>query len=41
MSQSRVSNLAILSIGNELVKNIDFDEVINKFEAVKARKVKF
>ena len=41
MSQSRVSNLAILSIGNELVKNIDFDEVINKFAAVKDRKVKF
>ena len=41
MSQSRVSNLAILSIENELVKDIDFDEVINKFAAVKARRVKF
>ena len=41
MSQSRISNLAILSIENELVKDIDFDEVINKFAALKARKVKF
>ena len=28
MSQSSVSNLVILSIENELVKNIGFDEVI-------------
>ena len=41
MSQSRVFNLVILTIENELVKENDFDEVINKFEAVKARKVKF
>ena len=41
MSQSRISNLAILSIENELVKDIDFDEVINKFADVKARRVKF
>ena len=38
MSQSSVSNLVILSIENKLVKKIDFDEVINKFAAVKARK---
>ena len=41
MSQSSVSNLVILSIENELVKDIDFDEVINKFAAVKSRKVHF
>ena len=41
MGQSRLSDLAILSIENELAKDIDFDEVINKFAALKARKGKF
>ena len=41
MSQSSVSNLVILSIKNELVKENDFDEVINMFAAVKSRKVNF
>ena len=40
MSQSSVSNLVILSIENELLKNIDFNEVINKFSAVEAIKDK-
>ena len=41
MSQSSVSNLVILSIEKIVSENIDFDEVINKFVAVKARKVNF
>ena len=40
MEQSRLSSLSILSIENELVKDIDFDEVINKFAGLKARRVK-
>ncbi|KAF7642593.1 hypothetical protein LDENG_00255250 [Lucifuga dentata] len=41
MGQSRLSSLVILSIESELVKYIDFDEVIHKFAALKARKGKF
>ena len=40
MEQSRLSSLSILSIENELVKDIDFDEIINKFAGLKARRVK-
>ncbi len=41
MGQSRLSNLAILSIESELAKSIDFDEVVDKFAALNARKGKF
>lgn len=41
MRQTRVSDLAILSIENELASNIDFDEVISNFAALKVRKVSF
>ena len=39
MGQERLSGLAVLSIENEATKNIDFDDVINDFAALKARKV--
>jgi len=41
MSDLRLRNLAILSIEHELADDIDFDEIINDFALVKARKVKF
>ncbi|XP_056392625.1 zinc finger MYM-type protein 1-like [Hyla sarda] len=41
MGQSRLSDLALLSVESELVQTIDFDEVINSFAALKARKAKF
>lgn len=41
MGQSRLSELAILSIESEFVKSIDFDKVIDDFAALKARKTKF
>ena len=41
MSQSRLSDLAILSIESEFVKNIDFDDVIDKFTGLKVRKGTF
>ncbi|ESO02949.1 hypothetical protein HELRODRAFT_81078, partial [Helobdella robusta] len=41
MGQSRLSDLAILSIERDLAKKVDFDEVINKFASLKARKGKF
>ena len=40
MTQSRISNLAILSIERELANSIDFDNVINEFASLKARKIK-
>ncbi|KAL4142012.1 hypothetical protein QTP88_004544 [Uroleucon formosanum] len=40
MGQERLSNLAILSIENEVTREIDFQEVIDKFAAIKSRKVK-
>ena len=40
MSQSRLSGLSILSIENEIARDIDFDEVINNFAAIKSRKKK-
>ncbi|KAL4089249.1 hypothetical protein QTP88_024307 [Uroleucon formosanum] len=36
----RFSNLAILSIENEVTREIDFEEVIDEFAAIKSRKVK-
>lgn len=41
MSQSRLSNLAILSIENELAHRISFEEVIDKFAKAKVRKQDF
>jgi hypothetical protein len=41
MSESRLTNLAILSIEKESTNKIDFNRVIETFAAVKARKVKF
>ena len=41
MGQSRLSNLALLSIENGMVKDIDFDDVIDKFAALKTRKGNF
>ena len=40
MTQSRMSNLAILSTERELANSIDFDKVINQFASLKARKIK-
>jgi len=38
MSQERLSSLSVLSIENGFAKDIDFEEVINSFASVKARK---
>ena len=38
MSQERLSGLALLSIENERVKNLDFRKVIQQFASVKARR---
>lgn len=40
MSSTRLSNLAILSIEQELAVNIDFDKVISDFAARKARRIR-
>ena len=41
MGQSRLSNLALLSIESDIAKDIDFDDVIGRFAALKTRKGKF
>lgn len=41
MSQSRVSDLAILSVEREQTEKTDFNKVIDKFASVKARKIHF
>ena len=41
MGQSRLSDLAILSIESDTVKDIDFDEVIDRFAVLKSRKGHF
>lgn len=41
ISQSRLTNLATLSIENEIAENIDFGVLIREFADRKARKVKF
>ena len=38
MTQSRISKPAILSIERELANSIDFDNVMNEFASLKARK---
>lgn len=40
MSQERVTNLMVLSIEHRLARTLDYDELINSFAAVKARKKK-
>lgn len=40
MGQERLSNLSILSIENEVAGEISFEDVIDKFAAIKSRKVK-
>lgn len=39
MGQDRLSNLSVLSIERETVDSIDFDSIIDRFAAAKARKV--
>lgn len=41
MSQSRLSNLALLSIEHKIAKTMDMDDVISKFANLKARKKHF
>jgi hypothetical protein len=41
MSQIRLNGLAILSIKNQLVMQINFNETISQFADVKARRKKF
>jgi len=41
MSQQRLSSLSVLSIEIDFAKDIDFEEVINSFASVKARKRTF
>lgn len=39
IGQERLSNLSIISIEYNIVKNINYDDVINEFAEMKARKV--
>ena len=39
MGQSRLTDLAILSIESELAKDSDFDEVIRDFDEIKVWRV--
>ncbi|RUM29574.1 MAG: hypothetical protein DSY42_06210 [Aquifex sp.] len=39
MSQARLNSLAIISIENERAKNVNFDDVIDKFADAKARRM--
>lgn len=41
MTQSWPSNLGVLAIEHEAIQNINFDQVISEFAAVKARKRNF
>ena len=41
MSQSKLSDLAILFLESVFVKNIDFDDEIDKFASLKVRKGTF
>jgi hypothetical protein len=40
MSQERLTNSAILSIENEITKNIDFEDIIEDFASKNSRKIK-
>lgn len=39
MVQEKLSNLAVLSVENELTGKIDFDDVSDEFAAIKSRKI--
>jgi hypothetical protein len=39
MGDERLSSLAILSIENDIAKNLDWTTLVNKFAEIKARKV--
>ena len=41
MSQERLTNLAILSIENDITETVDLEESIKEFPSLKARKAKF
>ena len=41
MSQERLSDLAILSIEIELLRNIDFESLVNEFLEKKGRQIMF
>ncbi len=40
MGQERLSALTLLSVEQEISNKINFDDIIDKFAAVKARKIK-
>lgn len=40
MGQDRLSDLALMSVEREALEKVDFDDVINQFASVKARKIK-
>ena len=39
MTHERLSNLAIMSIENDILRQLDFNEVIDEFASKKVRKV--
>ena len=41
IGQDRLSDLALMSVEREVLEQIDFDDIINQFAAVKARKINF
>ena len=41
MGQERLSSLALLSIENQLLRTLDFSDVINEFASIKARRKDF
>ena len=41
MGQERLTNLAILSIENPLAKSLCYNEIIDNFASLKARKINF
>ena len=41
VGQERLSNLAILSIEYEVARKVEFDDVIDKFSAIKSLKIQF
>jgi len=41
MKQDRLTNLSIISIEHQLCQSVDTKSLIEKFSAVKARKVNF
>jgi len=39
--QQRLSDLAVISVNSDLLKNISVDDIINKFASLKSRRLKF